>query len=243
MYKNNRILALITARGGSKGLPGKNILTLKGKPLIAWSIIAAQRSRFVDMVVVSTEDRKIASIAAKYKAEIPFLRPAKLSTDAAKSIDVVLHALNYLKLSGDEYDYVVLLEPTSPLREASDIDNAVEILLNNKVGAVSIVGVSKVESAHPIFDVKINKKGLLVPYRGSFKKGIRRQDISELYYFEGTLYISKISELIKRRKICHDKTLPYIVPRWKALEIDEMLDMVCAEAILNNLKKIRMAEK
>lgn len=238
MYKKKRILGVIPARGGSKGLPGKNIRTLNGKPLIAWTIDVAKKSKYLDLVMVSTDDTKIAKVAKKYGAKVPFMRPKELSSDTAKSIDVMLHALDYYKDKGDEYDYLIMLEPTSPLREATDIDASIKALIDNKSGAVSIVGVSRVEAAHPVFDVTITGKGFIKPYAGDFSKAVRRQDISELYFFEGTVYVSKAPELYRRRSFYHDRTLPYIVPRWKSLEVDDILDMVCAEAILKNKRKI-----
>jgi len=239
MYKNKRVLGLITARGGSKGLPGKNIMPLAGKPVIAWTIEAALKSKYLDDLVLSTDDKRIAVAGRKYGAEVPFLRPKYLATDRSTSMEVVLHALSWLQQNGREYDYLVLLEPTSPLRESGDIDKAISILAENKVGAVSIVGVSRVEAAHPVFDVKLNKKGLLVPYVGSFKAAGRRQDITELYFFEGTVYVSEVEALKKRKSFYHEKTLPYIVPRWKSIEIDNIGDLICAEAMLKNIKVLK----
>lgn len=238
MYKKKRILGLIPARGGSKGLPGKNILPLAGKPLIAWSIEAGLKSKLIDRVVVTTDDKKIAAIARKYGAEVPFLRPLELAKDNTSSVDTVLHALNWLEKNGDKHDYVILLEPTSPLRETKDVDRAIRMLVNNKV-AESIMGVCRIEAAHPRFAVKIDEKGLIVPFRKEFSGWRRRQDIEELYFFEGTVYASKIETLRRKKIFYHDKTIPYIVPRWKSLEIDEILDLICAEAIMKNIERIK----
>lgn len=242
MYKNKKILGLIPARGGSKGLPGKNIRLLLRKPLIAWTIEQALRSKYLDDIVLTTDDRRIAATGKKFGAEVPFMRPASLATDRAKSIDVIIHALNWLKEHGRNYDYIVLLEPTSPLRETIDIDRAIEQLLNNSVGAVSIVGVSQVEATHPAFDVKIDQRGLLKPYEQKKFSVKRRQDLDPLYYFEGTVYVSEVKVLYERLSFYHDKTLPYIVPRWKAPELDEVVDFYCIESIMKNLKKIKEAE-
>jgi len=238
MYKKKRILALITARGGSKGLPGKNIRLLNGKPLIAWSIEHGLKSRYVDKVVVSTDDKKIASTAKKYGAEVPFMRPAYLATDKSTSMDVILHAIGFLKAAGEEYDYIIILEPTSPLRETKDVDRSIEMLLNDKKGAESIVGVSEVVAAHPAFDVVINDKGFLSPYEGKRSRYIRRQDLKKIYFFEGTVYVSEIKALKKKKTFYHDRTIPYIVPKWKSVEIDDIVDFFCAEAILKNKRKI-----
>jgi len=122
MYKGKKILALIPARGGSKGLPGKNIKPLLGKPLIAWTIEQAKASKYVDRVVVSTDDDEIAEVAIRYGAEVPFLRPKELARDDSPTIDAILHALDFFSDKGERFDLLALLEPTSPLRDSEDID-------------------------------------------------------------------------------------------------------------------------
>jgi len=230
MYKNKKILALIPARAGSKGLPQKNILPLANKSLIAWSINAAKNSRYVDKLIISTDDDNIADVARSYGCEVPFIRPDHLATDEASTIDVIMHAVSYF----DDYDYLVLLEPTSPLRETNDIDSALEMLCQNRARADSIVSVSKVEATHPAFSVKIADDGLIRPYAGDEFKIIRRQDLSPLYFFEGTVYISDVKQLLLKKTFYHDRTMPYVVPRWKSIEIDERIDMICCEALIKN---------
>jgi len=127
MIDSQKILALIPARGGSKGLPRKNILPLSGKPLIAWTVEAAKNSKYIDNCIVSTDDIEIAECAEKYGAEIPFLRPPNLATDFTSSNDVILHAIENIH---DNYDLLVLLQPTSPLRTEYDIDNGIEKFLH-----------------------------------------------------------------------------------------------------------------
>ena len=117
MFLGEKVLGIIPARGGSKGLPGKNILETNGKPLISWTIQQANRSRYIDKVIVSTDDKKIAEIGKKEGADIPFIRPANLATDTAKTIDVVEHVISTLSKNGENYDVIVLLEPTSPLQK------------------------------------------------------------------------------------------------------------------------------
>lgn len=238
MYQNKKILALIPARGGSKGLPHKNTLKLCGKPVIAWTIDQARHSRHLDCIIVSTDSPLVAKVAKKYGAEVPFMRPEELAGDEARSIDVVLHAINFLKSQGEEYDYLVLLEPTSPLRETNDIDLAIEKLLNNSSGALSLVSVCRAEAAHPAFDVTVDEAGFLVPYEDKFFKIQRRQEISDVYFFEGTIYIASVPSLLEGKGFFHEKTIPYIVPRWKSPELDELLDFVTIEAILKNKKKM-----
>lgn len=233
MINQKKVLAIIPARGGSKGLPGKNIRELNGMPLIAWPIKAALNSKYIDRVVVTTDDSEIAEIALKYGAEVPFMRPAEFARDTSPSSEAILHALRLCIETDGEYDYFVLLEPTSPLTETADVDKALEILVSSE--ALSIVGTCKVESTHPVYCATIGSDNLLKPYnRDSFAKPVRRQDVDELYYFEGSLYISEVKKYLETGTFYHEFTLPYIVPAWKALEIDTLLDFLKIEAVMRN---------
>ena len=169
MIKGKRIIALIPARSGSKGLVGKNTKLLCGKPLIAWPIQSAQLSKYIDKVIVSTDSQKIAEIALQYQAEVPFIRPNHLAQDSTSSFDVIAHALEALALEGETFDYLFLLEPTSPLTQTSDIDLAIERLIDNEDNAKAIVGLCANEEGHPAFSVKINRQGFLVPYQENFE--------------------------------------------------------------------------
>jgi CMP-N-acetylneuraminic acid synthetase len=128
MYNGKKILALIPARSGSEGLPGKNIKPLAGKPLIAWTIEQARGSRYIDRIITSTDSKKIAEIAKKYGSETPFLRPPSLATADSKGMDVILHALEWLRINDKPSDMIIYLQPTSPLRASEDIDNAIRLL-------------------------------------------------------------------------------------------------------------------
>ncbi|MFC2496757.1 cytidylyltransferase domain-containing protein [Capnocytophaga granulosa] len=237
MYNNKKILAIIPARGGSKGLPGKNIKPLCGKPLIGWTIEQAQSSKYIDEIFVSTDSNEIAAVAEDFGIKVPFLRPAELATDTSPSSAFVLHTIGYYRNKGQEFDYILLLEPTSPLRDITDINIAIEQLLNHDT-AKSIVGVSKVEATHPAFLVDISKEGLLKPYLKEMKT-LRRQELSDLYFFEGSLYLSDIEFYIKEQTFYHDLTLPYVVPKYKAYEIDDIVDFYIVEKILElKLKNI-----
>ena len=237
MYNNKKILAIIPARGGSKGLPGKNIKPLCGKPLIGWTIEQAQSSKYIDEIFVSTDSNEIAAVAEDFGIKVPFLRPAELATDTSPSSAFVLHTIDYYRNKGQEFDYILLLEPTSPLRDITDINIAIEQLLNHDT-AKSIVGVSKVEATHPAFLVDISKEGLLKPYLKEMKT-LRRQELSDLYFFEGSLYLSDIDFYIKEQTFYHDLTLPYVVPKYKAYEIDDIEDFYIDEKILElKLKNI-----
>jgi N-acylneuraminate cytidylyltransferase/CMP-N,N'-diacetyllegionaminic acid synthase len=243
MKDGNTILAIIPARCGSKGIPMKNILDLCGKPLLGWPVQAAKNSKYIDKVIVSTDDQIIAEIAERMGAEVPFIRPKELANDTASSLDVIVHALDFLRIRNMVYQYLILLEPTSPLTEAQDIDSALETLCLKRDIADSIVSVSRVVSAHAVYDVVLESNGLINPFlQEDFRNASRRQDISELYFFDGSLYISDVGVLLKEKCFYHKRTLGYITPKWKSFEVDDMVDMICIEAILNNIHKIKKAE-
>jgi CMP-N,N'-diacetyllegionaminic acid synthase len=231
MYNGKSIVAIVPARGGSKGLPGKNIREMCGKPLIAWSITQATESRYIDEVLVSTDSQAIADAAVKYGAIAPFLRPEYLAADTSSSIDVLLHAIDHLAQSGRAYDYVVLLEPTSPLRDVADIDGAIELLMNTGE-AESVVGVTKAEGSHPAYLFSLGNK-ILRPMLGSQPTGLRRQDLQgEYYYLEGSVYVSSVPALTKHRSFYHSNAAAWVVERYKSIEIDELCDFIAAEALM-----------
>ncbi|WP_291832356.1 acylneuraminate cytidylyltransferase family protein [Brevundimonas sp.] len=237
MIDGKRVLAIVPARKGSKGLPLKNIRPLAGKPLLAWPIAAALASAHVDRVIISTDDQGFADIAVAHGADAPFLRPAELASDTAPSIGFILHAVDTLAAAGDVYDYVVLLEPTSPLTEGSDVDAALTQLA--AADADAIVGVSKLEAAHPAFAVRKDDEGAITPYAAaSFGEMPRRQDIEPLFVLDGALYVSTVDALRRERGFCHARTLGYESARHKAHEVDDLVDFICIEAIASNLDTI-----
>ena len=243
MIDGLRVLALVPARAGSKGLPGKNIRPLLGKPLLAWPIEAARASRYVDRVVISTDSAEFATLAQAAGADVPFLRPAEHASDTAPSIAFIEHALDTLAAAGDRYDLLVLLEPTSPLTEAADIDAALEALVAARPQAESIVGVTALVSTHPAFAVRLDAQGLMQPYAAaSFGLLPRRQDTEPLYSLDGSLYISTVEAIRRERGFCHARTLPFITPRWKSFEVDDLVDFICIEAILANRALILRSE-
>ncbi len=230
MYKGKKILAIIPARGGSKGLPGKNIKELCGKPLIAWSIEHAQKSKYVDELFISTDSQEIADVAEHFGAPCPELRPAELARDTAPSSEFIVYTLEKMKKEGKSFDYFILLEPTSPLRDVEDVDKSIEMLVDNPV-AESVMGVVRAEDSNPAFMVKIGEGGLMIPFMGKAET-LRRQDIPDAYYFEGTVYLSKCDAYMEKKAFYHDKTLPYIVPKWKSFEIDDIIDFTIIEALM-----------
>ena len=239
MIADKKILAIVPARGGSKGLPGKNIRMLCGKPLIAWPIHSAKKSRYIDQVIVSTDDPEIAEIAQAEGAEVPFLRPPELATDTATSISVIEHAVGYLAEEGESFNYCVLLEPTSPMTENKDVDSALERLDRQRDIADAIVGISMVEGTHPAFDVVLDERKRIHPYlQEGFDAVTRRQEIENLYFLDGSLYISDIEVLLKRQGFYHERTLGFKMPKWKSFEVDDIVDFFCIEAIMNNRDRI-----
>lgn len=243
MIGAGRVLALVPARKGSRGLPLKNVRMLHGKPLLQWPIAAARASRYVDRVVISTDDAGFAELGRAAGADVPFLRPSELATDTAPSFAFIEHALDTLEASGDRYDYLVLLEPTSPLTEAADIDVALEALDAQRADADAIVGVTPLVSAHPAFAVRTDERGLLRPFlHQTFATLPRRQDIEPLYHLDGSLYASVVDALRRERGFCHARTLPYVTPRFKSFEIDDLVDFICIEAIMARRELLASAE-
>lgn len=233
MIDGHRVLALVPARSGSKGLPGKNIRRLGGKPLLAWPIAAARAAHCVDRVLLSTDDAHYAQLGVEAGAEAPFLRPAALATDTSPSIDFMLHALDWLEAQGESYDYLVLLEPTSPLTSGVDVDAALQRLHAQRDIADAIVGVHALTTSHPAFAVRVDARGLAQPYAAeSFGALARRQDLEPLYALDGSLYVSDVEALRRERGFCHARTLAFPMPRHKSLEIDDLLDFTCIEAVL-----------
>lgn len=229
MYKNSSILALIPARAGSKRLPGKNIKILLGKPLIAWIIECAKKSRYIDKIVVSTDCKKIANIAMQYGAQIPFMRPAKLAVDKAKSIDVVTHAVNWLKINGNSYDILILLQPTSPLRRVEDINRSIELLFEHN--AKSIVSVCKCEH----FPVGVNtlpqdlcmKDFMMTEWRGKNK-----YSSSQFYRLNGAIYAAFCDYIIDKNCFFGDNTYAYIMPEECSVDIDREIDFKFVEFLV-----------
>lgn len=226
MYNNKTFMVIIPARGGSKGIPRKNIVNLLGKPLIAYAIEAAQKSKYVDKIIVSTDDVEIRDVSLKYGAEVPYLRPKNISEDASKSIDVVLHAINYFKDS--IYDYVVLLQTTSPLRTQFDIDMAIEKIINED--AKSLVSVCEV-SENPVLMrvISENKLQPIIKFNGD---NLRRQELPTVYKFNGAIYVNSTEMLLNEKQFVNEDTIPFIMEKEKSIDIDNDFDLKLAEIIL-----------
>lgn len=230
MYSDKKILALIPARGGSKGIKKKNIIMLAGEPLISYTIKASLNSRYIDSTVVTTDSLEIAQIAKKYGACVPFIRPAELAADTSKTIDAVLHAIKELKKNNSmQYDALVLLQPTQPLRTSQDIDEAIELFY--KMGEKSLVSISSVKD-HPLLIRKIDNSGKLIPLLEE-SSTCRRQDMPAYYRINGCIYINKISTLNHTTSF-NDNEIPYKMSEEHSVDIDELSDLHMAEYYLLN---------
>jgi N-acylneuraminate cytidylyltransferase/CMP-N,N'-diacetyllegionaminic acid synthase len=230
MYNNKTFLVIILARSGSKGLPGKNIKNINGKPLVAWSIEAGLNSKYIDKLTVSTDSEEYAKIAKSFGAEVPFIRPNEISTDESSRKDAIEYSLDFFKDKGMTYDYVILLEPTSPLTTGKDIDSAIEQLFLEE-SAEAIVGVSLSEASHPNFSVELNNGFLNFISKDQKSSVVRRQDLEDYYFYDGSLYISEVDKYLEK-EFYHEKTLGYVTPKWKSLEIDDIDDFVMVEAVM-----------
>ncbi len=232
MYGEKRILALIPARGGSKGIPHKNVIPLAGKPLIQYTIDAGLKSRYIDYVLVSTDDREIAETAERCGARVPFLRPAELASDTAKTIDAVLHAVETLREAGETFDSLVLLQPTSPLRTAEDVDGAVERFY--ACGRQAVVSVSEVNDP-PILTriIEETPEGERLKPLLAGSSTCRRQDMPAYYRVNGSIYINA-AETLNRDTSFNDNPVPYRMAKNHAVDIDEPADLALAEYLLGS---------
>ncbi|MCF7804219.1 MAG: acylneuraminate cytidylyltransferase family protein [Candidatus Marinimicrobia bacterium] len=238
MINSKRILAVIPARKGSKGLPGKNKKNLLGKPLVLYPIETAKNSKYVDEIFLTTDDIEIQEIGLSEDISCPEMRPPKFSSDTASSFSVIKYVINYYKKNNKDFQYIVLLEPTSPLTEHTDIDNALEILDNSRDVADSIVGVARVESQHPKFIVGLTSNNIIKPYLSGFSS-LRRQEIERLFYYDGSFYISDTKVLLNEKSFYHERCIGFEMPKSKSFEVDDMIDFLCVESILKNNEKIK----
>jgi len=231
MHNNKTFLAIIPARAGSKRLPDKNILTLSGKPLIAWTIEAGLKSKHLDEVMVSTDGKKIMEISKKYGAEIPFQRPAYLADDNATSIDVVIHTINFYKNDlKRKFDYIVLLQPTSPLRNSTDIDNSIEFLLQKEADAV--ISVCKTEHS-PLWTNILPPNLSMEKFLKEDIKEHQSRDLPDYYRLNGAIYICKTEKVLLEKTLFLNKNIyAFIMEQEKSTDIDTELDFKFAEFLI-----------
>ena len=235
--KNLKILAIIPARGGSKGVPGKNIKKLGGKPLLSYTVEVAQESRLISRLILSSDDETIIKVAKDLKVEVPFVRPQKLATNQSGSLEVVQHAVKFLEQQDDFYDAVLLLQPTSPFREKGFIDRAIKNFIESKADAlVSVLPVPHQLNPHWVFEENIN--GFLNIATGDQSIIKRRQNLPKAYFRDGSIYLTK-TEVIKQGSFFGEK-LSYIEsnPNFY-VNIDTLADWEKAEEMLKTYNTIR----
>ncbi|MGL5231377.1 MAG: cytidylyltransferase domain-containing protein [Cetobacterium sp.] len=236
MYKGKRVLAIIPARGGSKGIPKKNIIDLLGKPLLYYSIKSAKESKYIDKVILSTDDIEIAEVGKSLGAEVPFLRPEEISGDKAKSIDAFIHAIREMEKIEEKYDYILLLQNTSPLRQGWHIDEALEKMVESDER--SLVSVSEVIE-HPCIMRTLDENGKISNLM-DMNGDTRRQDFPPIYIVNGAIYIQKNDEHLNLDTNLNGGELGYIMPREYSVDIDEYLDLDIATHYLKKMKEDRI---
>lgn len=226
----SKVVALIPARSGSKGIPNKNIKTIGGKPLIAHSIEFALKIKKIDRVIVSTDSKKIAQVAKKYGAEVPFIRPKSLASDSARMYDTVNHLIQFLNQRKDYFDFIALLQPTSPFRLKKNFNDALKKIEENS-DIDSVVSLDEVpKHFSPDFLMKIEDEKVY-SYTNKGKKVFRRQDVEPAYIRNGQFYISRISSLTEKNTIYGKNSSPFITLH-KAINLDTLDDWKAAKELM-----------
>ncbi len=231
MIYNKKVLCIIPARGGSKGIPRKNIIEIDGKPLVAYSIECAKESRYIDSVVVSTDDEEIAAVSKAWGAEVPFLRPKELAHDTSKTIEAVLFTVGELKKRTCIFDILVLLQPTHPLRTAVQVDEAIRLFMEKQEDVVSLSAVSE----HPILMRKLDETTQNVKPLLSQNSTVRRQDMETFFIVNGAIYVNGIQNLSKETSF-NDNPIGYVMNESITVDIDDELDLMWARFLMNKGK-------
>ena len=224
MINNKTVLAIIPARGGSKGIPHKNIVPLAGKPLIAWTIDAAKKSIYIDRLILSSEDEDIIKVAKEYGCEAPFIRPKELAQDDTPGVDPVIHAINILP---QKYDYIVLLQPTSPLRIAEDIDGCIDKCVNE--GHPFCVSICEPDKS-PYWMFTLGDNGEL--HKLLETKAVRRQDLPATYALNGAVYVAQTDKLLKENSFITKETAGYLMPELRSADVDTEMDLMWCEMLI-----------
>ena len=225
MIGGKTILAIIPARGGSKGIPRKNIRLLGNKPLIAWTIEEAKNSKYIDRLILSSEDEEIIEIAKKWGCEVPFVRPPELAQDNTSGIEPVIHAINNMER---KYDYVVLLQPTSPLRTVGDIDGCIEKCVQED--ALSCVSICQAEHS-PYWMYILSEQGKMQKLIEA-ENYTCRQDLPVVYRLNGALYVARTEFVLKEKSFISDETIGYVMNPEHAVDIDTEVDFLLGELLI-----------
>ena len=225
MLDNKSFIAIVPARGGSKRLPGKNLLLLGGKPLLQWTLEAASASKYLDEIIVSSDDPEILSVATENGVSAQ-LRPNELSSDTAGTVDTVLYALSKY---AEDFDYVVLLQPTSPLRNVDDIDFSIEKIIERAVASVTTV----VEAEHnPLWTIRLPRNHSLAELADAAAVNKRSQDLPKFFRLNGAVYVVEVSALSKHKRFIQSDGIAQIMPAKRSIDIDTEFDFRVAEAML-----------
>ena len=230
MINGKRILGLITARGGSKGVVRKNIRDVAGKPLIAWTIEMARKSLYIDRLIISSEDEEIIRIAQEWGCEAPFVRPQQLALDNTPGIEPVLHAIEQIP----GYDYVVLLQPTSPLRITEDIDACIERCLSQSANAC--VSVTEPDKS-PYWMYTLDPEYRMRPLLAENHQISRRQDLPQTVALNGAVYVANCNWLLKEKSFVTQETIAYQMPKDRSMDVDTEIDLLIAEIMLKQADK------
>lgn len=231
MIAGKTVLAIIPARAGSKGIPRKNIRLLAEKPLIAWTIDEAKKSKYIDRLILSSEDEEIIKVAKEYRCEVPFKRPVELAQDDTPGIEPVIHALDTLE---EKYAYVALLQPTSPLRTVEDIDGCIQQCIMTELPAC--VSVTEAQQS-PYWMYKLDDGMKLKPFVQHNKKIYRRQDLPKVYVLNGAVYVAKTSFINENKSFLNEETVGYIMSGESSVDIDTEMDFSYCEWCIKQKEK------
>jgi CMP-N,N'-diacetyllegionaminic acid synthase len=231
-----RVVGIITARGGSKGIPGKNVRLLCGRPLLHYTAEAAMGSRLLSRTILSTDDETIAEVGRQCGLDVPFMRPSELARDDTPTIPVLQHAVRNLEEAGDYFDAILTLQPTNPLRRPQDIDGAIELL--EKTGADAVISFVEVGDKHPARMKFISEEGRVIdpPFAEEFE-GQPRQKLPKLYLREGSIYLTRRVTLMEQSSLKGRDCRAWIIPEERACNIDTPFDLFIAEQILKTRER------
>lgn len=227
------VLGVVLARGGSKGIPRKNVAVLAGKPLLAYTAAAALQAKRLSRVILSTEDEEIAAVGRRLGLEVPFMRPPALAQDDTPAIAVLQHAVREVEAQGQRFEAIFTLQPTNPLRRPEDIDGGIELL--ERTGADSVISFVEVGDNHPARMKFLDRDGRVVdPPFAEAVEGQRRQDLPKLYLREGSVYVTRRDVLVNQDSVKGRDCRAWIIPADRACNIDEPVDWILAEALLRH---------
>jgi len=235
-----KALGIVPARGGSKGIPRKNLARLGGRPLLAYTASSALAASRLQRVVLSTDDEEIAAVGRSLGLEVPFLRPAALAADDTLTLDVLQHAVGALGPASREYDVIVTLQPTAPFRRASDIDGALELL--EHTGADSVVSLVNLGGVHPFKMKAVDENGWVRDPGFALGMAHRpRQTLPRFWLLEGSIYITRRKVLMEEGKILGERTQAWMIPRERTVNIDTPFDLWLAERVLEDLHPLEVS--